>query len=193
MFKKIGNVFKNMIDFVIKVIKFIPTVFGQICCWVIIIILALILIYVIIDVIASGIAGILGIDTAGMKDSTDYAILEQLTTSGYDLVMPADELQDYYAYEYAVLMDLARNLEEAGTYIPQEVDESPYDPALIGRTEWAQLCADTFVFSTMQTNTPNINGLCFKTPILTKTTHKYNKNIDDKLLKTKLNTYENPS
>ena len=155
---KVGDVFKKIINFIIKVIKFIPTVFGQICFWLLIIILALILIYILISVMAKGIADILGIDDPGLTSTTDYEILSQITTSGYDVVMPADELQDFYAYEYAVLMDLARNLEEAGTFIPTVVDEAYYDPALLSIDEWAQLCADTFVTNYRDSYASQIKG-----------------------------------
>ncbi|MBR4110829.1 MAG: M23 family metallopeptidase [Clostridia bacterium] len=143
--KKIANIFKTLIEYIIKVARFVPTVFGQICCWIVIIILAIILLYIIINVFANGIANILGIEDAGLNTTTDYVVLEQIVTSGYDIVMPADELQDFYAYEYAVLMDLARNIEEEGVYMPRLTDENPYDPALINDEEWAKLCADTFV------------------------------------------------
>ena len=144
--KNPGNAFKALIDFIIKMCKFFASVLGQIVGWLIIIILAIIIIYVIIDVISSFIADILGIDQdAGIDQTADYEIIQQLVTEGYDEVMPPDELVDYYAYEYAVLMDLARNIEEAGVFFPIEDDQAYYDPALLTKEEWAQLCADTFV------------------------------------------------
>ncbi len=145
MFGKIKDGVKNAVLFIIRLVKFIPTVLGQICFWVAIVILAVVLLYLIINILANAIAGILGLDGVGLEGSSDYELLSKLTSSGYDVVMPADELQDYYAYEYAVLMDLARNIEEAGTYMPVLIDKADFDPSLIDVNEWAKLCAASFV------------------------------------------------
>lgn len=144
MKKLIGGV-KNFIQKIIQLIKFIPTVLGQICFWLTIVVLAIVLIYLLINIISNAIADILGISDPGLTTSEDYELLSQLTASGYDAVMPADELQEYYAYEYAVLMDLARNLEEAGTYMPVITDKADFDPALLDAEQWAKLCAESFI------------------------------------------------
>lgn len=158
-FKDIKNFFKAIIQFIVKLIKFIPTILGQIVMWIAIIILAIILIYLVAQIISSFIADVLGIADPGLQNTEEYLTLSSLTANGYDGMMSSDELQDYYSYEYAVLMDLARNLEETGTYIPKE-DESykPYDPALITDEEWAQLCADTFVTNYSNSNASRIKG-----------------------------------
>lgn len=145
MFGKAVEGVKNSVAKIIRFIKFIPTVLGQVCMWIVIAVLALVALYLIINILANAIAGLLGIDDAGLSTSSEYEQLSQLIESGYDVVMPADELQEYYAYEYAVLMDLARNIEEAGTYYPTLVDRAEYDPALLDVDEWAKLCAESFL------------------------------------------------
>ncbi len=145
MFGKAVDSVKNFVAKIIRFIKFIPTVLGQVCMWLAIAVLALVALYLIINILANAIAGLLGIDDAGLSTSSEYEQLSQLIESGYDVVMPADELQEYYAYEYAVLMDLARNIEEAGTYTPVLTDKAEYDPALLTEEEWAKLCAESFV------------------------------------------------
>lgn len=145
MFGKAVDGVKNFVAKIIRFIKFIPTVLGQVCMWLAIAVLALVALYLIINILANAIAGLLGIDDAGLSTSSEYEQLSQLIESGYDVVMPADELQEYYAYEYAVLMDLARNIEEAGTYTPVLTDKAEYDPALLTEEEWAKLCAESFI------------------------------------------------
>lgn len=156
---KIANGVKNFIRKIINIIKFIPTVLGQICFWLMVIILAIVLIYLLINILANAIADILGIEDAGLTTSEDYELLSQITVSGYDVIMPADELQEYYAYEYAVLMDLARNLEEAGTYLPVIIDTAEFDPSFLDVNEWAKLCAESFltddVLNRLKTTNPS--------------------------------------
>lgn len=155
MFDKIVNRAKSAVQTIINIIRFIPTVLGQVCMWLAIGVLAIVAIYLIINILSNLIAGLLGIDDAGLNNTADYELLSQLTANGYDAVMPADELQEYYAYEYAVLMDLARNLEETGTYTPVITDKAPYDTSLLDVTDWAFLCASSFFTNDVKNEATN--------------------------------------
>lgn len=148
MGKQVTNAAKRIVQKIINFIRFIPTVLGQVCMWIALVICAIVIIYLIINIISHAIAGLLGIEDSGLANSADYELLSQLTASGYDAIMPADDLQEYYAYEYAVLMDLARNLEEAGVYTPTISDTAEYDPALLTVNDWAQLCAEALSTAT---------------------------------------------
>lgn len=112
-------------------VKFLGTIFGQIVMWTVIILLAIILLYILVNTVSKALAHILGIENPGLKESADYQILLELQNSGYNSLMDSEELQEYTAFEYNVLMDIARYMEEKGVYVsesdPTRFDESIYD------------------------------------------------------------------
>lgn len=96
-------------------IKFLSTFIGKLVFFIILIILLLLLVYIIVMVIAKDIAKLLGIDGATDPNDVSAQIFRDLANSGYSQLLGPEELVEYYAFEYAVLMDAARFMEETGT------------------------------------------------------------------------------
>lgn len=133
-------------NFFRKAIKIFSSVIGQIIFFIIAALLIGVLVYVIVTVILKDVAKIIGIDGGAQSGNESYKYLQQLTSSGYDSMLNAQELIDYHAFEYAVLMDAARFMEETGT-IPFEVTDTA--ALKIGELPqsldlWAFLVADAF-------------------------------------------------
>ncbi len=144
-------------NFIAKAIKFFTTFIGQIVFYLIIILLVVLLVYIIVMVIAKDIAKILGWEGAISPNDQHADPFRDLTSSGYTQLLNADELVDYHAFEYAVLMDAARFMEETGTIMfgnekasgdsgdPYFVfsDEAPFDLEMFtgNREMWAYLNA----------------------------------------------------
>ena len=99
-----------------KIISFIATPIGQVVLYLVAGLLIGLLIYIVLAVIAKDIGKLVGLEAAAAQsDKQDYVFLTDLTNSGYDGMLNAEELVDFYAFEYAVLMDAARFMEETGT------------------------------------------------------------------------------
>ena len=118
---------KKVTNIIRKVIKFFSTIIGQLVFFIIAALLIGILVYIIATIILKDVGKILGIDSSGVKNSTDYQFLSNLYNSGYDQMMPADELIEYFSFEYACLMDAARYLEETGVSEMASVNNSSLD------------------------------------------------------------------
>lgn len=131
--KKSGTV-KNFAAFIAKMIKFFSTFIGQIVFFVLAALTLGILIYIIANVIVKDIATIIGIDDPGMKlsDKSEYEVMINLHNSGYNEIMPADELQDYASFEYACLMDAAWYLKLTGAYSVSYVNQGTMDLGQVG-------------------------------------------------------------
>lgn len=106
---------KNIGSKIRGAIKFFSTFIGQIVFWTIALLLLVLLVYIIVTVILKDIAKILGIEGGVPSDDASAQLYKDLATSGYSQLLNANELAEYYAFEYAVLMDAARFLEETGT------------------------------------------------------------------------------
>ena len=124
-----------------NIAKFFATVVGQIVLWVIIILLAIILLYILVNTISKGIAKIFGIENPGLKESADYQILLELQNSGYNTLMDSKELQSYLIYEYGVLMDAARFFHDTGVYEMTLNDKAEIDLSVLDNEQRAQLIA----------------------------------------------------
>ena len=126
---------------VAKIMKFFGTIIGQIVMWVLIILLAIILLYILVNTVSKALASILGIENPGLRESTDYQILLELQNSGYNTLMDSKELQEYTAYEYNVLMDIARYMEEKGVYV-DESDPARFDENIYNTEEYRKALAE---------------------------------------------------
>ena len=145
LFRGVTNIIKKIISAVRGAVKFFATLIGHITLYVIAAILLAILIYIIAQVIASAIAGLLNIDAPGDDEQAkDLAFLTSLEDSGYSDMLSAEDLMKYYSYEYCVLMDAARYLEETGTTEMKVQDEAVLDLHKINRLQWAYLAAIKF-------------------------------------------------
>lgn len=110
-------------------IKFLATPIGQAVGWILLIIILLILIYILSRIAANGIERLFGLESFGGVDfnAEDLAIFNELTSNGYESLIPAEKTQDFLNYEYAVLMDVARSIEETGVYEMMEYREYDFE------------------------------------------------------------------
>lgn len=116
-----GGIFKKISGGVNKAVKSVKNwkrvlrfIFTTPIKWILLAILVVILLYFLSQITPSTLFQVFGIEDAGIKNTADYAILQQLTNSGYNDLMPSDELARYLNYEYAVMMDAARFFSETG-------------------------------------------------------------------------------
>lgn len=98
-----------------KALKLFTSFIGQIVFFLIAVLLIALLIYIIVTVIAKDIAKLLGVEGGISSNDISAQSFRDLANSGYAELLGADELVEYYAFEYAVLMDAARFMEETGT------------------------------------------------------------------------------
>ncbi|MBR6253530.1 MAG: M23 family metallopeptidase [Clostridia bacterium] len=143
-----ANIFKKIVMGVKNAIKFFATTIGHVVLYLVAALLLAVLVYIIGQIFAAAFATLLGLDQPGANDQAkDLAFLSSLEDSGYSDMLSADNLIRYYSYEYAVLMDAARYLEETGTTELEKHDESPVDFEKINRAQWAYLAAIQFALN----------------------------------------------
>ncbi|MBO5143169.1 MAG: M23 family metallopeptidase [Clostridia bacterium] len=129
-----------------RIIAFFSSFIGKIVFFLIAALLVGLLVYIIVRVIMKDVAKLLNLDGAAQSTNEEYEFLKDLTQSGYDAMLNSKDLVDYYAFEYAVLMDAARFMEETGT-IPFVVEDvASIDLEELGaradsREIWAMLAA----------------------------------------------------
>ena len=126
---------------IVSIVKFFTSAFGQVVFWIIVILLAILLLYILANTLANFIKAIFGIEDPGLKYTADYEVLRQLANSGYESLMDPKELQDYLAFEYAVLMDAARMVQDTGVHVYPPKDLSPINVDELSDQEWAELVA----------------------------------------------------
>lgn len=143
--KSPGEAIKGAGKAIAKTAKFFTTFIGQIVFFLLFILLIGLLAYIVFMVIAKDLAKLVGIDAAAAQtQKSDYDIQIRLANSGYSSVLNADELVEYYGFEYAVLMDAVRFIEETGVSEIPIVNISPVDCNTIDREQWAWLNAARF-------------------------------------------------
>ena len=153
MGEKLGgaaNAMKKLVAGIKKAVKFFSGAIGQVVLYIIGAIILVILIWLLVTVIAKDIAKLIGVDMSPIKTAEkDAEFLQALSSSGYDALLDANELSEYYTFEYSVLMDAARFLEETGTTEMRKKNLATIDDRLIDRDIWAMLCANSFSTSPM--------------------------------------------
>lgn len=154
--KKAGAAGKKIANAIRKIIKAIKVIITTPLKWLALILLVIVLLYILVQTIAKAIRDVFGIEEPGIKDTADYQILMELRDSGYNELMPNDELQKYMNYEYGVLMDAARFFSETGVVEKKHVDtENAVDISQIALLEDGnELLAELFELSTMGTDRP---------------------------------------
>ena len=139
--KNFGRGVKNAALKVRNIFKFFGTVLGHIVFVLALGIICIILIYILGMTITRSLQRIFGIESAGIKNTNDYAVLQQLTNSGYNTLMDSEKLAEYLNFEYAVTMDAARFFSETGVYEKEpekDVDVDIWDPSFTD-DDWARL------------------------------------------------------
>lgn len=146
----VANAMKKLVAGVKRAVKFFSGAIGQVVLYVIGAIILVILVWLLVTVIAKDIAKLIGVDMSPIKTAEkDAEFLQALSSSGYDALLDANELSEYYTFEYSVLMDAARFLEETGTTEMRKKNLATIDDRLIDRDIWAMLCANSFSTSPM--------------------------------------------
>ena len=103
-----------------KVIRFltflVSNTIGHILGIIILIIMLIVFTYILITTIQVTIrrAGGTDLNSAAVRLDKEYSLFKDATS--YDALLKAEDMKDYMAYEYAVLMDTARCIEESGVY-----------------------------------------------------------------------------
>lgn len=141
MFEGVREFATKVKETVKKMIKFFTSFIGQIVFFVLAVGFLALLVYVIANVIAKDLAKLLGVEGGAQSDKYDYGFANDLNESGYTEMLSAKQLVEYYAFEYAVLMDAAEFLEETGTLRLNLGDTSEIDFDTMSLEQWAFLAA----------------------------------------------------
>ena len=148
MGKAIANVFTKIKNWITGIIQFVTRPIGHVVLYMVGAILLVVLLYLIVTVIAQDIAKLLKLDYSPIQTSEkDAQFLQALSASGYDSLLNASELSEYYTFEYVVLMDAARFMEETGTTELLKKDTGKYDYREIDRPVWSWLAAAAFQYA----------------------------------------------
>ena len=108
---------KQTIKRILRMIKFFATPLGTILGWILFILFAVLLLYVVVETVATSFKDLLGINTNYSTYEADSEVLngfasilkikEDIYASGYSSQLNPNDYIDYKAFEYAVLMDAA--------------------------------------------------------------------------------------
>ncbi len=111
--KKIVNKFKKLIDNIVKAVKFFSSTVGMIVGLVLSALVIVFILLVLIKTLEHALGKWLNVDYAGVSTAGDYEYLvSSLGYTGYDSMITEKNWQEFMAYEYAVLMDVAEYLWE---------------------------------------------------------------------------------
>ena len=125
--KKFVSGFQKTIKKISGAIKFFSTYLGWVVGALILIIFLVIAITVLVNTIGHALAEFLG-DDVGISTDADYEyMVSSLGYAGYDSLISEKNFQEYMAYEYAVLMDVAEYLYKG----QKDYDEAGGDAAAI--------------------------------------------------------------
>lgn len=147
---------KSFVNTLIKMFKFVVTPLGQIIGVLVLVVVLVALVYV----AAKALKHTLGIfgnnEYAGISTDEDYeTIIGSLGYTGYDAFISEELWQEYLAFEYAVLMDLAEYIYENQDYVtklpdpnggeyttsavfPEGFVSGDYDGGAITKEQWQQ-------------------------------------------------------
>ncbi len=136
--------FKKIVSGAKKTISFLRTGAGIVVLKLVAITLTLVFIYILGEVIFDSVAKILfknntGLGTDEYNRSSEF--LQNLSNSGYDSMVNADQLMKYYSFEYAVLMDEAEYIETHGVYLLEKQNEGVIEWQDITKEQWNDLAA----------------------------------------------------
>ena len=138
--KKIWNGIKAFLRFIrsgigIIVLKILLVVFVLINLWVIIV--------AILD--EMGLDGVLGLPSIDdERGAVNLQFLSSVNNMGTESIINADQVIDYYSFEYYVLMDCAEYLERVGVTPVYKADGGVIEWKSLNREQWAMLVANAF-------------------------------------------------
>ncbi len=111
---KFINGIKNTMKKIGNAIKFFMTPIGIVVGWILLIIICVILLYVVIKTGIRVLEKLIGDDPNYQTFEDDIGYINDLTYSGYELTLDSENFQDFQAFEYAILMDVAEYLRQDG-------------------------------------------------------------------------------
>lgn len=158
--KKAAGKVKDFFSKLSKTIKFLLTPIGQAIGLIILVASLAVTIYVIAAVIQNEVHKFFHGEFAGLSTTGDYeTVISSLGYSGYDSYISEELWQDYAAFEYAVLMDVAEHMYKNQDYlttleyvdtdgstkkyttsavIPEGVIDTRYDASAITDEKWRE-------------------------------------------------------
>lgn len=108
---------KKTVQRIIKMIKFFATPLGTVLGWILFILFAVLLLYVVVETVATSFRDLLGFNTDYVTYDEDKEVLlnfastqkimDDLYASGYSSQLNPNDYINYKAFEYSVLMDAA--------------------------------------------------------------------------------------
>lgn len=111
--KKVVNSFKKLIDKIVGAVKFFSSTVGMIVGLIIVVLVVVFILLYFVKVLEHALGKWLNADYAGVSTAGDYEyIVSSLGYTGYDSMITEKNWQEFMAYEYAVLMDVAEYLWE---------------------------------------------------------------------------------
>ena len=151
--KKVVGKVKGFFTKIVKTVKFLMTPVGQFVGFVVLAASLAIIIYVISEVIQNATHHFFHGEFAGLSTTGDYEnVISSLGYSGYDSYISEELWQDYAAFEYAVLMDVAEHMYKNQDYlttldcegekydtsavIPEGIIKTEYDASSITDGQW---------------------------------------------------------
>lgn len=139
--KKFINGVKNTMKKIGNAIKFFMSPIGYVCGWGLLIIICVILLAVVIKVGGRVLSKLFGDNPNYSTFEEDVGYINDLAYSGYELTLNKENFQDYQAFEYAVLMDVAEYLRDANAERIASGEDSKVEPLEVGYTTDQHLLA----------------------------------------------------
>ena len=112
--KDLVNKARKTVKKIINAIKFFMTPLGTVLGWLLLIILAVILLYVVVNIVATAFKEWLGLNTDYMTYDKDLQVIQDLYASGYASQVDPENFVNFKAFEYSVLIDAAEYIRTQG-------------------------------------------------------------------------------
>ena len=112
--KDLVNNARKTVKKIINAIKFFMTPLGTVLGWLLLIILAVILLYVVVNIVATAFKEWLGLNTDYMTYDKDLQVIQDLYASGYASQVDPENFVNFKAFEYSVLIDAAEYIRTQG-------------------------------------------------------------------------------
>lgn len=154
---------KDLYSKIKRTIRFFLTPIGHVLGILMLVVAGIILIYVMAKTIGHEIGLVFNDDYAGISTTEDYeTIVGSIGYSGYDAYISEKKWQEYAAFEYEILMDVAEHLYTYQDYVteldapegsgdatyttsavfPEGIVKTEYDGSAIEKSDWQQYVVD---------------------------------------------------
>ena len=112
--KDLVNKARKTVKKIINTIKFFMTPLGTVLGWLLLIILAVILLYVVVNIVATAFKEWLGLNTDYTTYDKDLQVIQDLYASGYASQVDPENFVNFKAFEYAVLLNASEYIRTQG-------------------------------------------------------------------------------